>query len=273
MAVETDRVDYTVITESPGLKATQEQIARLYQRYRFARSFGENKDLLEVGCGSGMGLGYLANVANSIIGVDVDENNVNAAKKYYYGQKTGEERRKPEIGVMDAHKLSFSEGSFDLVLLFEALYYLREPEKFIGETRRVLRGGGNIIICTVNKDWEDFHPSPYTHRYFSVPELDKLLRPSFTDIRFYGGFRVERGGFKNRLASLLKHAALKFNLIPGSLGARAYLKRIFIGKLYPLPEGVTDGMAPYEEPVEISKDTKNTEFKIIYAVATRGGTR
>jgi len=269
---EKKKIDYSVITESPGLKATEEQMARLYQRYCFAKIAGENKDILEVGCGSGMGLGYLAHGAKSVMGIDVDEKNVKAAKKYYYGQKAGK-GRSPEIEVMDAHKLSFPEGSFDLVLLFETIYYLREPERVVDEACRVLRDRGNIIICTVNKDWKDFHPSPYTHKYFSVPELERLLRPHFTDIRFYGGFRVEKGGFKSRLVSFIKHAALKLNLIPGDLGARAYLKRIFIGKLYPLPEGVKDGMASYEEPIEISNDMKNGEFKIIYAVAKRGRAR
>ena len=85
----------------------------------------------------------------------------------------------------------------------------------------------------------------------------------------YGSFRINDSGVKNKLISLIKRTAVKFNLIPGSLKARAYLKRIFMGKLVSLPDEVYDNMAPYEPPVPISFDKVNKEFKIIYAVATK----
>ena len=67
-------VDYSIITEFPGLKATQEQIQRMYQRYCFIREFAQGKDVLEVACGAGMGLGYIAKVANAVTGEsDLDE--------------------------------------------------------------------------------------------------------------------------------------------------------------------------------------------------------
>ena len=62
--------NYYEITETPGLKATQEQIARIYHRYHFARQFAKGKDVLEVACRSGIGLGYIAKVANKLVGGD-----------------------------------------------------------------------------------------------------------------------------------------------------------------------------------------------------------
>jgi len=76
-------IDYSSITESPNLKATREQLARLYQRYHFARQFAKDKEVLEVACGSGIGLGYLAKVAKSVVGGDVDKKNVNLARENY----------------------------------------------------------------------------------------------------------------------------------------------------------------------------------------------
>lgn len=253
--------EYYEITETPGLKATQEQIARLYHRYRFARQFAEGKDVLEVACGSGIGLGYLAGFARSVVGGDIDERNVSLAREHYKGRI--------KIEIMDAHNLPFSDKNFDLVLLYEAIYYLKEPQRFIREASRVLRDGGILIICTVNKDWDDFHPSPYTYKYFSVPELYEALQSEFKKVDIYGAFRVEQDGVKDRIISLIKRIAVSFNLIPGSLKARAYLKRIFMGKLTPIPEEVYEGMAPYEEPVSISADRPNKDFKIIYAVAQK----
>ena len=60
--------DYSSITESPGLKASKEQLARIWHRYRMAADYVQGKDVLEVGCGSGIGLGFLATYANCIVG-------------------------------------------------------------------------------------------------------------------------------------------------------------------------------------------------------------
>jgi SAM-dependent methyltransferase len=252
---------YYEITEIPGLKATKEQIERLYHRYHFARKFAEGKDVLEVACGAGLGLGYIGKVAKSIIGGDIDETNVSIARGYY-GDKI-------KIDIMDAHALPFENERFDLVLLYEAIYYLKEPHRFIQEAKRVLRNEGILIICTVNKDWEDFHPSPYTYKYFSVPELYEALRTEFREVKLYGAFKVENVGIKNKIISFIKRFAVKFHLIPGSLKARVYLKRIFMGKLIPLPNEIKEEMTNYTEPVLIPVDKPNREFKIIYAVAKK----
>lgn len=76
-------VDYSSIAESPNLKATQEQVERLCQRYCFARQYAKDKDVLEVACGSGIGLGYLAQAAHKIVGADIEEKNVNLARNFY----------------------------------------------------------------------------------------------------------------------------------------------------------------------------------------------
>lgn len=254
-------IDYTLITESPGLRATREQIARLYQRYHFARQFAKSGNILEVACGSGLGLGYLAKAARRVVGGDIEERNVALARKLY------QNRSNIDIGLIDAHRLPFSDRSFDLVLLYEAIYYLREPQKFVFGAGRVLKQDGALIVCTVNKDWEDFHPSPYTHKYFSVPALYGLLKNTFSEVKLYGASPVAGDGAGNSVMSLIKRLAVKFNLIPGSLRARTYLKRIFMGKLEPLPEEIYEDMITYEPPLEITADKSNKDFKIIYAVA------
>lgn len=284
-------IDYSLVTESPSLKASQEQVARLYQRYCFARQFAKGKDVIEVACGSGIGLGYLAKVARKVTGGDIDEKNVALAKKNYAakngnaalsikgnGSKEGqvivdykglEAGANIDIVMMDAHKLNFPGEQFDLLLLYEAIYYLKEPPIFVSEAERVLRRNGVMIVCSVNKDWQDFHPSPYAHKYFSVPEFYELFKNRFSKIEMYGGFPIERKGLKNKVLSFVKRMAVDFNLIPGSLKARVYLKRIFMGRLVPLPAEVYEDMATFEVPVLIPVDKVNKDFKIIYAVARK----
>jgi ubiquinone/menaquinone biosynthesis C-methylase UbiE len=255
--------NYNSITEVPGLMASSEQIARIYHRYRFAREYANSRDILEVACGSGMGLGYLSAGAKSVVGGDIDHKNVDLALTAYKNSPI-------RVKEMDAHHLPFEDKSFDLVLLFEALYYLQKPEIFIKEAARIIRDNGILMVCTVNKDWIDFHPSPFTHFYFSAPELNSLLKPSFQEIAMFGAFPVQMKGIKTSLISRIKRIAVCFNLIPNSLTARAYMKRIFMGPLKPIPPQVTDCMAPYEPPVPISFSAPTSEFKIVYALAIKG---
>jgi len=144
--------------------------------------------VLEIGCGAGLGLGYLARFARKVVGGDIDPENVGLAREYY------KSRQNITVDLMDAHNVLLANESFDLVLLYETIYYLKDPEKCIFEAARVLRGNGVLIVCTMNKDWEDFHPSPYTYRYHSVPELYELMREKFREIKLYGGFPVNKTG-------------------------------------------------------------------------------
>src|SRR5436853_5950477 len=120
--------DFSTITEAPGLQATHVQLQRLYQRYHFAKEYCQNKDILEVACGTGIGLGYLASVSKSVCGIDIDERNLSIARDIYKNTSIRIERG-------DAQQMTFNDATFDVVLLFEAIYYLPVPMKFIAECK------------------------------------------------------------------------------------------------------------------------------------------
>src|SRR5574340_14430 len=127
-------IDYSDVTELPGGRASREQLSRLRHRYRTAAPYCVGKDVLEVGCGAGQGLGYLAKQARRMVGGDYTHANLRRAREYY-----GEHAR---LVRLDAHELPFPDASFDVLLLFEAIYYLRTPDEFLAESRRVLRNRG-----------------------------------------------------------------------------------------------------------------------------------
>ena len=173
-------VNYSTVTELPGSLVARLQLERAYNRYKFASTFCKGKDVLEVACGGGQGLGLLSRSANRVVGADCEKDNLLHAYSTYAG------RDDLEIVELDAHDLKFDDNSFDVILLYEAIYYLESPEQFLKECRRLLRGGGRLIICTANKDWVDFNPSPYSYRYFSVPELRQLCEEPGFDVQFFG---------------------------------------------------------------------------------------
>ena len=251
--------DYTTVTEIPGNKVTQEQLERIFHRYCFAGRFSEGKDVLEIACGAGLGLGYLAKKAKSVVGGDYTENLMKVAKEYYKG-------RIPLLRL-DAHDLPFRSESSDLVILYEAIYYLPEPRVFLQEVRRVLRKEGVLAIATVNKDWAEFNPSPFSTQYFSVPELSDLLRSMGFRIEMYGAFSVLPEGLKGKMTSMVRKIAVALNLIPKTMGGKELLKKIFYGKLIPLRGEIEQGACKYVSPSPISSDQANHDYKVIYAIA------
>jgi SAM-dependent methyltransferase len=225
-------------------------------------------DSLEVAYVSSIGLGYLAKKASKVIGADIDEKNLAVASSIYQQiTHSGADPMNIEIIWIDAHDLKFPEQNSGLALLYEAIYYLQHPQFFVSEAERVLTENGILIICTFNKNWQDFHPSPYTYQYFSVPELYSLLKTDLKRIEVFGAFPVKSDKILGHLISIIKRTAVRLDLIPGSLAARTYLKRLFFGPLRPLPEQLFERIARYEPPVPIQAEQSNKDYKIIYAVA------
>jgi ubiquinone/menaquinone biosynthesis C-methylase UbiE len=251
--------NFTTVTETPGVGATAEQLAMLYARYKHAAMFCEGKAVLEVACGAGQGLGYLAKNATVVVGGDFEERLVRVAQHHY--------RDRVPLLQFDAHALPFRSRSFDTILLFEAIYYLAHPEQFLAECTRVLRADGTLLICTVNREWEDFNPSPFSTRYFSARELAALLSAHGFHVELFGGFPVKQESARDVVVSVIKRAAVALHLVPKTMKGKQLLKRIFLGKLAPLPAEVTEDMAVDRPPELLAQDTLVSGYKVLYAVA------
>ena len=250
---------YSTVTEVPGLGASKEQITMLLTRYAFASQFTDAKDVLEVACGAGQGLGYLSKKARWVAGGDYTGELVRTAQRHYLGSMP--------ILQLDALTLPFKDSSFDVAILYEAIYYLTEPERFLDECRRVLRRTGALLICTVNKEWSDFNPSPFSTQYFSLRELSDLLKRHEFDTEFFGAFSATPKSAKTLVVSWIKRLAVRLHLIPSTMKGKESLKRLFFGPLFPVPPEVYEGLAPYASPLPISDTAAATSFKVLFAVA------
>ena len=252
-------VDYHSVTEIPGSLASKEQLERLFMRYHFALPFVKGKSVLEVGCGAGMGLGYLAKEAEWVVGGDVDRKNLLIAAKTY------KKESKVSLLQLNGETLPFKRETFDIILLFEAIYYFPQPEKFVEEAYRVLKKNGVLIIETVNKEWSGFTPSPFSIRYFSAEELHQLLSPYFKKISLYGAFAENEKTFARRVLLLIRRLAGKLGLIPRTLKGREKLKRVIYGPLTPIPLIINEKMAIYHPPEEISA-RNGRYYKLLLAI-------
>lgn len=254
------RADYSTITELPGSQITKLQLQRAYSRYRFAADMSEGKDVLEVACGGGQGLGLLATKARHVVGGDCDAVNLMHARETYAGDA------RVEVVELDAHNLQFADDSFDVILLYEALYYLKSPETFLNECRRVLRSNGIVVICTANKDWPDFNPSPFSHRYYSVPEMNILLARHGFAASFYGAFPDITDTTAAKVRSAIKRIAVCCHLMPKTMKGKVLLKKLFMGNMVTLPRILCDGVVEYEVPQPIPANVVDTIHTSLFAV-------
>jgi len=255
--------DYTTVTEVPGNNVDREQLERIHHRYFFASEYCEGENILEVACGAGLGLGILSTKAKKVSGGDIDHTLLQLARRHYSG------RENIDILWLDAQQLPFGEASFDTVILHEAIYYLERPELFVQEVHRVLRPEGTIIIGTVNRDWNGFHPSPFSVGYFSGSDLSMLLGRHFSDVRIYGAFPATGETRKDKAVALLKQIAVFLHLIPRTMKGKALLKRIFLGKLSSLPPEIQPNAFPYVPPVRLEPGSGPGQYKILYAVGKK----
>lgn len=250
------------VTELVGEEISREQLERLCHRYYWASQFCEGRDVLEVACGSGPGLRYLAAKARSIKAGDYSPE-VLARAKAHIGNDI-------ELRVFDAQDIPFPDKSFDVVILFEALYYIPSAERFVAEAWRILRPGGFLLIVNSNKDLYDFNPSPFSTVYHGVVELRRLIEAAGFKPSFFGYLAVDQVSFRQRILRPIKKIAVMLNLIPRTMAGKKLLKRLVFGRATQMPHAVADGMAPYSEPVIIPNNTPDRLHKIIYCAAKKG---
>jgi len=256
-------LDFSGVTEIPGGRATAEQMSMMLTRYHLAAERSRDKNVLEVGCGAGTGLGYLARVARRVVGGDIEDANLAHAREHY------RDNAKVHLVRFDAQVSPFPPASFDTILLYEVVYYLPDAAKFAAEARRVLRPGGTLLVSTVNREWEGFNPSPHSVCYYSGKELSELLRAAGFSVRLFVGFKAESRSFLRRLTGALRRVAVRWHLIPKTMKGKELLKRLFCGRLTAIGHELEEGagrFAPLVEPPDIGPIPG---FKVLYAVATR----
>jgi SAM-dependent methyltransferase len=172
---------------------------------------------------------------------------------------------------LDAQTLPFRGGTFDVVILYEAIYYLEEPARFMAECKRILRPGGVVLICQPNKSLPDFHPSPHSFRYFTPPELAKLLMPLGPRTTFFGDAPVDYTSLKSKMLSFVKKTIVRMNLMPRTLKGRERLKRMIYGELLPIPPDIGTDCSSYTAPRPIAADRPDEQYRVLFAVSEVDG--
>ena len=254
------KIDYTTVTEVAGDDVSQEQIQRLCNRYYWAEKYCRGKDVFEIACGSGQSLRLLHNVSRSLEAGDCSDDLLAIAKSNY-GDMI-------KLSKIDAHQLPFEDSSKDVIICFEAIYYIENVETFLGECRRILRPSGVLLIATANKDLYDFNPSPYSYKYFGVVEMREMLSKFGFATEFFGDTVLHNLSLKQKFLRPIKKIVVQFGLIPKSMSGKKFLKKIVFGNLVPMPAEIKEDTCPRIEPDPIEPDRPSMSHKVLYCKGT-----
>jgi SAM-dependent methyltransferase len=146
-------------------------------RYRWAAQAAAGGDVLDAACGVGYGTAILAHHGGGrTVGVDVAQEAIADAVA-----RAGEVA---EFVVGDLHELPFDDGSFDLVVCFEAIEHVSDRDRALDELRRLLRGGGLLMISSPNRRAFPSGNPHHVHEY-EPEELEEALRARFEQVRLY----------------------------------------------------------------------------------------
>jgi 2-polyprenyl-3-methyl-5-hydroxy-6-metoxy-1,4-benzoquinol methylase len=130
-------------------------------RYRLVRPLVAGKRVLDAATGEGYGAALLRDAgAKRVVGIDVSPDAVAHAR-------TAHGIEAEQADIVD---LPFEDGSFDVVVSFETIEHVAEPERALDELKRVLDPEGVLVISTPNARKyladNEFHLREFTSEEF-----------------------------------------------------------------------------------------------------------
>lgn len=191
------------------------------------------KYVLELGCGQGTNLIYLANKNSTVTFWGID---LNPSINTY--------NRKKNIHILsgDYHDLSmFPDNSISLIYAVETLCHAKDIEKVLQETYRVLSKNGIFIIFDAYRKKEKAFYSPAEFRYLKAIE-DGFCLIKFQNIDYFNQVIIKTGFSCFREMDLKKYA--KGYLRNLSIRIRKYMQLGFFLKiiLQLFPDDVLGGI-------------------------------
>ncbi len=192
-------------------KALWEKIATNYDKqtatyeeaYRLSiektRQILKNDDkVLELACGTGIISLGIADLAKNIIAVDISPKMISVAKEKAKSQSISN----VDFQVADGYSLPYEDGYFDVILLFNAIHIVKEPNTLLAEAYRLLKQNGYLVTAT------DCYAEPVPFLIKTKLVLNKILK-ALGYIKHLSSFR------KKDVINLLKES--KFEIIEDSI--------------------------------------------------------
>jgi len=138
-------------------------------RYKFvAKMVKKSDNILEVGCGSGVGTMFLGQHCNEVIGLDVKEHEIAEARAI---------NRRKNVTFITEDLFNLQEDKkFDVIVSMDVLEHLtdEQSDKFVAKISRLLKADG-FFACGVPSIYSLQYQSPLSRAsHVNCPDRDKL---------------------------------------------------------------------------------------------------
>ena len=142
--------------------------------------------VLEIGCGNGNGTKLIKKYFNphQITAIDLDEKMIRIARKTAQHESTS-------FLVMDASKLDFPNESFDAIFDFCIIHHIPDWKYCIGELKRVLKGGGNLVVEEFSIDTFSGFPGRLYRPFLRHPYEQMFSTEDFIQHLEHVGFKIQ----------------------------------------------------------------------------------
>ena len=166
----------SILDEESRLRVARQILAVLEDHLKSSGLRGRR--VLDLGCSSGIITKFLADVSDSIVGIDVDTEALARTR-------TEPKKLNARFLVMSGSDLAFRSGTFDVVICNQVYYWFDDPERLFAEVHRVLKPGGCCFLASVNKYtlWEPQYRLPFL-AFLPRPVADFSVRAAGKGSRF-----------------------------------------------------------------------------------------
>lgn len=142
----------------------------------------KSKKILDIGCSYGWFEKFVGKKAKEIIGIDLDEKDLERAKSEVKYKNV----KFRKGSALDLKK--FDKEKFDIVVMFDVIEHIPKgtEKQSLDEIKRVLKKDGKLLISTPANNFSNFFdPAWYFgHRHYSKKQIKEIFEDS--------GFGVEK---------------------------------------------------------------------------------
>jgi ArsR family transcriptional regulator len=124
----------------------------------------------------------LAEVAESVTAVDISSEMLDALNQR--ASRRGIKNIETVEGEIE--DLPLEDGSFDVVVLSQALHHARVPARAVREAQRITKPGGRILVIDLLAHTEEWVRDKFQDRHLGFTESnleDLLIQAGFADVR------------------------------------------------------------------------------------------
>ena len=219
----------------------------------------DGQRVLEIGCGSGYGSRMLAERAEQVTTVDLDQDSLDYAQEH---------NARPNIRYLNADVLegiSLEDDSFDVAVIFQVIEHIepRQATAFLLEIQRLVKPGGWAFFTTPNKKTRllpfqkpvnPYHRIEYTarrligtlQRVFTTTEL--LALRATDEIEAIERHRTRQSAFRVFIRNPIRRSVVRVAEVTGLESLERTLKERSVNyKAYQKPE-------PPAEPLSYRTD-------------------